>query len=244
MGPWPHMRSPETSQIVTDDLRPVNAALWGQWVKAGNEYWDAVRRSWSVFVLNTNELIELLKKPSTDLGLALQLVNPDPRAGAPFWEELDQRLHNQVASAVSLVDHARLLMDYYRADTPDMVAEYESRTERIMEMNEAAFLRNLRNYLLHYGAPPIVHTLTLTPGTDTSAFGHVVKLSAVYLLKWSGWSARSTSYLSSFPDRDGPVLVQVVSDYGNAMSGLYAWLLSQRQVVNNHPNVLNRFRVG
>jgi hypothetical protein len=230
---------------VSEDSRPVNGNLWGQFTKAGKQHWDVVRRSWSVFVLNTTELIDLLKSPSADIGLAVQLMNPDPRVGMPFWERLDQRLHNQVASAVTLVDHTRILMEYYKDDTPDVSAEYESRKKRIMEMNEAAFLRNLRNYLLHYGAPPVVHTLTLTPGkTDTAAFGHVVKLSAARLLEWDGWSGQSRSYLSSFPDRDRPVLGQVVADYGNAMSELYTWLLDQRQAVNTHPNVLNRFRIG
>jgi hypothetical protein len=240
MGRWPDIRSGLT---VSEDPRPVNGTLWGRWVKGGNEHWDVVRRSWSVFVRNTTELVDLLKKPTADIGLALQLVSPDPRVGTPFWEELDQRLHNQVASAGSLVDHTRPLTEYYRADTAEMVTEYESRNGRIMEMNEAAFLRNLRNYLLHYGVPPVVHTLSLGPKTRSGPTGHVVKLSAAHLLKWSQWSAQSRGYLSSFPDRDGPVLGQVVADYGNAMSELYTWLLDQRQVVNNHPNVLNRFRI-
>jgi hypothetical protein len=203
-----------------------------------------VRRSWSIFVRNTTALIDLLKSPSSDIGLALQLMDPDPRVGVQFWEELDQRLHNQVASAGSLVDHTRPLMDYYRADTPAIVAEFESRNGLIMEMNETAFLRNLRNYLLHYGEPPVVHTLTMGASAGTGGLGHVVKLKAAHLLKWSGWSAQSRRYLSSFADGDGPVLGQVVADYGNAMSELYTWLLDQRQAVNNHPNVLDRFRTG
>jgi hypothetical protein len=227
-----------------DDPRPVNGNLWGQWVKGGNEHWDVVLRSWSVFRRNTSELIDLLNTSATDIGLALQLVTDDPRTPMPFWEELDQRLHNQVASAVSLVHHTRPLMDYYKADTPAMVAEYERRNKCIIEMNEAAFLRDLRNYLLHYGVPPVVHTFSLGPTTSTGATGHVVKLSAAHLLKWSEWKAQSRRYLSSFPDRDGPVLGQDVAAYANAMSGLFHWLFQQRQVVNRDPDVLNRFRIG
>lgn len=236
---------PQTRQTVGDDRRPVNATLWGQWMKAGTKHWDAVQRSWSVFRINTTELVDLLNTSATDMGVALQLMSPDPRLGAPFWEKLDQRLHNQVASTVSLVDHTRLLLNYYRADVTTLVADYERRNTRIMETDEAAFLRDLRNYLLHYDLPPIVHTLTLGPKTGAGATGHVVKLSAAALLeKWSSWSAQSRRYLSSFPERDGPVLGRDVAAYANAMSELFTWLLSQRQVVNNDANTLNRFRIG
>lgn len=237
--------APETRRTVSDDPRPVNATLWGQWMKAGKKHWDRVQRSWSVFVLNTTELVDLLNTSATDIGVALQLMNPDPRVGRPFWDTLDQRLHNQVASTVTLVDHTRLLLKHYSVDVPTLVAEYEKRNARIMEMDEAAFLRDLRNYLLHYDVPPIVHSLSLGPKTSTGTTGHVVKLSAAALLeRWKRWSPQSRRYLSSFSQRDGPVLGQDVAVYANALSELFTWLLNQRQVVSNDPNVLNRFRIG
>ncbi|MHB8393448.1 MAG: hypothetical protein ACYDC5_02870 [Candidatus Dormibacteria bacterium] len=72
-----------------------------------------------------------------------------------------------------------------------------------------------------------------------------MKLSAAALLeRWKRWSTQSRRYLSSFPERDGPVLGQDVAAYANAMSELFTWLFNQRQVVNNDPNVLNRYRIG
>jgi hypothetical protein len=140
------------------DERPVDGSRWGEWVRAGSERWAVVGRSYSVFARNTSELMNLLNIPNTNTAVALQLMGDDREATAPYWDELDQRLHNQLASAVSLVDHQRRLLSYYEADFPALVAEYTSRNDGIIGMNEAAFLRDLRNYLLHYGAPPIIQT--------------------------------------------------------------------------------------
>jgi hypothetical protein len=93
----------KSGSIVDDNQRPVDGNLWGQWVRAGNDRWEVVRRSWSVFVRNTTELIDLLKIPATDIAASLQLMGDDREATGMFWEELDQRLHNQLASAVSFV---------------------------------------------------------------------------------------------------------------------------------------------
>jgi hypothetical protein len=123
---------------VIEGPRPINGRLWGEWVRAGNDRWEVVRRSWSVFVRNTDELIDLLNIPATNVVFSLQLMNDDQGA-MPFWPQLDQRLHNQLAGAVGVVDHARRLLDYYASDFPTMVAEFQRRNESVPEMNEAAF---------------------------------------------------------------------------------------------------------
>jgi hypothetical protein len=124
-----------------------------------------------------------------------------------------------------------------------MVAEYKRQNSIVTEMNESSFLRDLRNYLLHYGVPPVLQTLALGPTSDTGATGHSIRFSSTRLLEWDGWKQQSHSYLSSFGDRDGPVLGQAAAVYANAMSKLFTWLFQQRLVVNNDPDVLNRFRI-
>ena len=229
--------------MTDDDPRPVDGNLWGQWVRAGNDRWEVVRRSWSVFVRNTTELVDLLKIPATDIATSLQLMGDDREVTALFWEQLDQRLHNQLASAASLVDHTRRLLAYYETDIPTMVAEYKRQNAVVTEMDEASFLRDLRNYLLHYGVPPVIQSLSLDPTADSGATGHSIKLSAPRLLEWDGWKNRSRNYLSSFADRDGPVLGQDVATYANAMSSLFTWLFQQRQAVHSDEHVLDRFRI-
>jgi len=223
---------------MADDTRPVDGARWGEWVRAGSERWEVVRRSLGVFTRNTTELIDLLNRPAADMAFALQLMGDDRATTDAFWDELDQRLHNHISSAVSLVDHTRRLLHYYEAYVPALVKEYERRNAIITEMRETAFLRDLRNYLLHVGMAPIIQTLDLG-----STHGHHVKLSAARLLEWPKWSARSHAYLSSFADRDGPVLGRDVVAYANAMSDPFTWLFQQRQAVHNDPTVMNRFRM-
>ena len=55
---------------MVDDPRPIDGNLWGQWVRAGSDRWEVVRRSWSVFVRNTTELIDLLKIPGTNMAVS------------------------------------------------------------------------------------------------------------------------------------------------------------------------------
>jgi hypothetical protein len=105
--------------------------------------------------------MELLNAPDNGTFFALQLMGDAHEATGSFWEELEQRLHNQLSISVSHVEHMRRLLDYYATDFPAISAEYGSRNAGISEMNETAFLRDLRNYLLHYGAPPIVQTFEL-----------------------------------------------------------------------------------
>lgn len=224
------------------DERPIDGSRWGAWVRAGSERWTVVGRSWSVFQRNTTELMNLLNTPATDPVVAAHLMVDDGAGSAPFWEELDQRLHNQLASAASLVDHRRRLLKYYEADFPAFIAEHSKRNASVAEMQETAFLRDLRNYLLHYGSPPVIQALELGP-TRVGGSGHSVKLSASRLLEWSKWSAASRGYLASFGDREGPVLGRDVAAYANAMSGLFTWLSQQRQIVMNGGNVPDRLRM-
>jgi hypothetical protein len=223
---------------MADDRRPINMALWGAWTRAGADRWDALRWSTTTFARNTDELMGLLNRAAADVALALTLMNDDLQTD-PFWPELDRRLHNQLASTVTLIDHTRRLISYYESDAPDLAAEYEARNARVRGTNEAAFLRGLRNYLLHYSVPVMIQALTFGPGAPR----HDIKLSAARLLEWPEWKAVARAYLSAFGDRDGPVLGRDVATYATAMGWLFTWLLEQRAVVSGIVNVPTRFRI-
>jgi len=90
----------------------------------------------------------------------LKLSSDHSTETAEFWDEVDQRLHNELASAVSLVDHTRRLLTHFESDVPDVVASYRERNAGVMALNETRFLRDLRNYLLHYGVAPIIQSIS------------------------------------------------------------------------------------
>ena len=222
---------------MVDDPRPINAPLWGAWVRAGADRWDVLGRSWTTFTRNTTELIDLLNR-AANLALALTLMNDDQQTDG-FWPELDQRLHNQLASTGTLIDHTRRLINCYRSDAPSLATDYDTRKGSVIATNEAAFLRDLRNYLLHYSLPAVVQTLTMGPGITR----HAIKLSSTRLLEWDRWNARARAYLSSFGAHDGPTLGADVAAYANAMRGLFTWLFEQRLVVSAIANTPARFRI-
>ena len=219
-----------------DVVRPVDGPRWGEWVRAGAERLDSLGRSWTVFARNTDELLEVLDRPNNDVGFSMVLMGDDRDAIGSFWNEVDQRLHNELASAVSLVEHTRRLLEYLGSDVPAIMAEYTERNSRIMAMNETKFLRKLRNYLLHYGTAPILQSMSLSTGE------HSLKLNAASLLKWPQWNAETREYLSAFDAQDGPVLRQEVAIYATAMLDMFSWLFKQRIAIFNDPEVLDRFR--
>jgi hypothetical protein len=235
-------RSTTRGSEVADDTNaaPIDGARWGKWNREAASRWEIVVRSWGVFQRNTTELVNLLKGPATNLALSLTLFGDQSKATAGFWEELDQRLHNELAGAVTLVDHTRRLTDYYDEDAPALVEEFERLNAEVVGMDETVFLRRLRNYLLHYGVAPIVQTQSLSM-TEGGMTGHSIKLGAEHLLKWDGWSTQAKQYLARFPERDGPVIGVVVVAYANAMSRMYTWLFEQRtEVMRSSPE---RFRM-
>lgn len=234
---------------MAEDQAPLDGTRWGEWIRSGADLWGVVHRSWSIFARNTDELIRLLNVPATNFHVAFTLMGDDRDQTRPFWDELDQRLHNQVASLVSLVDHSRPLLNFYKDDAPAVLSEYGERNTVIRQMPQTAFLRDLRNYLLHVEVPPIVQTLSLQMAEGSvvgqpGATGHTIKLNAQYLLRWDNWSARSKAYLSSFGDRDGPVIGDDVAAHWAAMTTLFTWFFEQRQVIFNDPKIQNRFRVS
>lgn len=222
---------------MTDDARPIDGSRWGEWARVGAERLDSLGRSWIVFARNTNELLDLLDRPNKDVLFSIALMGDDRDAIGLYWGEVDQRLHNELASAASLIDHARRHLEYFESDVPGIFAEYTERNLKITAMSETKFLRKLRNFLLHYGTAPILHSLDLVSGEFS------LKLNATSLLKWPEWNVEMREYLSAFDDRNGPLLRREVEAYAIAMLDMFSWLFSQRLAILNDPNVLDRFRI-
>ncbi len=225
---------------MSDEQFTIDGGRMGTWVRGGNEHWEIVGRAWKIFARNTSDLVNLLDAAASNPVRYLQLMQDGIEGLTEYWDELDRRLHNQVASVGSLIDHTRNLMRYFD-DVPFLVDKFNERNQRVREMPQASFLRDLRNYLVHYGAVPGVQTLDLGPLPEST--GYSFKLSAPKLLEWEKWSAPTRAYLSGFGESDGPVLRADVVAYKNAMQELFSWLFEQRVAVFNDPRVLVRFRM-
>lgn len=221
----------------TADKPGAAGRAWLTYVGEGRAHFDRVGRSWNVLARNAGELIGLLHSVETDVHSSLRLMQDHPapedeeeyRFHTEFWQQLDQRLHNMLSSAVSLVDHTRPLIKFYSHEV-NFSAEWATRSERVATSDRALFLRKLRNYLLHHGMAPLMRSMRLEP-VEVSEWDHFeIKLSAEGLLRWPEWSATHRGFIRSF--EGGPPLRQLTTAYSEDMSELYMWLFEQQSVLH------------
>lgn len=218
-----------------DGNRPgIDGRAWGQYVHDGREHFERVSRSWEIFRRNASELLTLLKSAENDrvaafkiMGLLSQVTGEDEgEFQTEFWARLDQRLHNMVSSAISLVDHTRPLARFYEHEA-EFSHEYLERNKRVAELPVTAFLRRLRNYLLHYGLAPTAHSFRFGNDQDSGEGWDQfeIHLSGEGLLHWPDWTAANREFISSF--EPGPSLRRLAEEYYTEMASLYKWLSGQ-----------------
>jgi hypothetical protein len=222
---------------MSDDAQPIDIRAWGQYVRDGRSHFDRVGRSFNTFGRNAGELVMLLHSVETDPLKSLTLMqdsdgpmNDAEAFRGEFWAQVDQRLHNMVSAAITVVDHTRPLIKFYEEHESDFTREFTARSQTIAQSPRAAFLRRLRNYLVHYGVAPTMQTMRLdaVAGED---WDHLrIKLSAAGLLVWDGWTAPGREFIESHDG--GPALREVTEAYFDDMHELYVWLLQQYTVLH------------
>lgn len=220
-------------------LPPIDGNAWSAYISEGRRHFDRVVRSRNVFVRNANELVALLTDAENNIFHALALMEAGPAEDAPeptrqelidaakayrdeFWQVLDQRLHNLVASLASLIDQTRPLIAFYDQE-PVFQQEFQRRNRAVAGHVRSKFVRRLRNYLLHAGVAPLVQTMRL--GGDPSEPHLEIKLSSHALLLWSGFTGEVRQYIEDHAD--GLPLGRIVREYVTDMVGVYAWLMEQ-----------------
>lgn len=173
------------------------------------------------------ELVQLLRAGETQETLIVELLQNvrEPVVRREFMAQLDQRLHNMLAGAVSLVDHTRRIISTY--PQTGFSREFEAKNGLVVEQSVSQFLRRFRNYLLHYGQAPITLKGSLAPDLT----GEVL-LDCADLLKWDGWTAKSRAFLDA--NRDGIRLGDACVEYEKLMRGLYEWIFFQFESLHVH----------
>lgn len=153
-----------------------------------------------VFWPNYLELKALLDQASSDLRLAIELsqnVHEDS-VRVSFVGAVSQRLHNYLASTMSLVDHARRLM----RDQPETFnTMWSARVARLQTHGEVPFMMSLRVYAQHRALPPVSHYFSMTSAPSTgSNWTCEIELGTAELLKWDGWKADARAFLMAQGD--------------------------------------------
>ena len=235
-----------TLHCVSEDGWAIDMNALGAYNRGGREHFDRVRRSYNVFSRNVADLLGHLQSVEINFSASMELVQGSLShgpSGTPFtrefWGALDQKLHNLVSSAVSLVDHTRPLVRYYESHEGAFVSEWNGRSNAVGTSPRAEFLRRLRNYLLHSGMAPTMHSIRMG---DTAEWDNLtIQLSGSGLLEWPGWTAKSRAFIASF--NGGPPLRRVVLEYANDMGALYKWLHEQEQVLHPPGHPQRRFYI-
>jgi hypothetical protein len=167
------------------------------------------------------ELRLLVAAAETNEELALELIQNvrAPVVADEFYSQLDQRLQNMLSAAIALVDHTRRILSKY--SETEFSIEFSRRNEIIRHLPCSKFLRDLRNYLLHYGMVPFTHTVTI----GSEVVDSYVLLDSKNLLKWKGWNATMRDHILA--SGDSLRLRLEIDEYHQQMKDLYDWLLDE-----------------
>lgn len=182
--------------------------------------WDALGHMHVVHIVNYFELLNLIEELEENVQGVGRAMTEDSQTRSNQFLEITRRLHNFVASAVTLVDHTRKLMNNYQG-TPTW-DEYQTRTADAKKNAVVPLITKLRNYVLHAGLPAIGFQVTINNGIATS---YVVYINRDAALRYKDWPAPARRFLEN-SDENIP-LRRLIQDYSKTVEGLYAWLYGQ-----------------
>lgn len=187
--------------------------------KIAHDEWSDLRRIFvDIYQKNRDELIHLLIEPSKNRELSEELfqnVRPQTVKEA-YTNEVLRSIFNYLSSLSSLVDTGLRLTRKY-ADK--QMADYNSHRTTLVDSEVNAFFGKLRNYIQHYGIPPLGWTIRLNDErpNDCKYF-----LSKDKLLAWKGWSSKARTYVNK-GDVD---LLDAVQTHGQMIDDAYDCLLN------------------
>jgi hypothetical protein len=178
------------------------------------------RVSLHIFDGNTKELRELFDDSR---------IPPAMFHSETYRWELARRLHNFVAGAFTLVDHARRLYgDGTEYDT--RFADYKTEVaNRFVKDPLHRFLQQFRQYCLHYKVPPITTQLHMNMTDETATYG--ICLDRAKLYEWKNkWCPKAESYLAAAGERID--LVQAINQYVQKVHDFYTWVYERLKEIH------------
>jgi len=95
------------------------------------------------------------------------------------------------------------------------------------EVPRAVFVRQLRNYMLHYRLPTTIASWDETGEGAEAISNSDVVLELAPMRDWDGWSAASKTFMDQEGSRTR--LLPLISRYADSVFALYAWLLPRLQ---------------
>jgi hypothetical protein len=183
---------------------------------------QALSASYRVFNGNYDELrryLEHLNEPKE----SLFMYSSEQRENLELLlDETSRLFHNFLASAKSLVDHTRVIVEklYFNKE---FKKEYDKKLAGELANNPVQkFVQRLRNYTQHYTL--LIPDLEITFGEDDIEMS--VRLDVKILKQWPDWGPIPLSYLEE--SGDSLCLISLSNDYFVLVQKFYQWL-TERQ---------------
>lgn len=136
-------------------------------------------------------------------------------------DETSRLFHNFLASAQSLVEHTRVIVNRLYSNQ-EFKKEYDEKRAQDLTNNPVRrFVQDLRNYTLHYSLPiPALHEL-FAEDIEMS-----VRLDVEILKQWDGWKEISRPYLETLGESF--CIISLSNEYFFLIQNFYQWL-TERQ---------------
>lgn len=175
----------------------------------------------SVVMKNGVQLLALAEAPREDWRLRKRLWrNLFKNKDSGYDGEIVRLLHNYLASVESLTNHCRNLMSNYGGTS--YYAEYETKVRLLSSLPETAFLKDLRNYIVHHKTPSVGMSISTVKNEKDSEFRSEALIYMSDLDDHHKWSSISRKYIDdSFPSI---YLSDLIIKHMDALSDLYCWI--------------------
>lgn len=185
----------------------------------------SLRMTYNIFQLNDRELAETLNSFRQPESLLLWGVD-NYQEFHNFQLNVLRQFHNYLASAKTLVDHTRKLVDDIYINT-EFGDEYEvKKREQFADKPLINFVQQLRNYTLHRTLP--ITVASLSPKWESS-----ISLDIIVLREWDKWSSKERAYLERIGDK--VALGKIIDGYTYVIEDFYEWFYKRQKEL--HPDL-------
>jgi hypothetical protein len=180
-----------------------------------------------VFNRNSEELIRLIEEGQKPENLERFWSILNRKNLDIYQDELIRLIHNFVAAAVSLIDHARVFFPQEYVARGEF-REYSDEIDRRFKSHPlSTFIVCLRQFALHYQTPIISNDLNFQLNKP---FSHNVNLSKSDLLSFSSWKPSAKLYLESCEEKIS--LLNIARDYSVYINDFYKWAYQKLEEIH------------
>jgi hypothetical protein len=187
--------------------------------KLASDEWSNLKRIFvDIYQRNRNELCLLLEEPSKNDELSIELFqNIRPQTvKEQYTNEVLRSLFNYLSSLSSLVDTGMRIVKKY---PKEKLKKYIELRDVVVVSNINIFFGDLRNYIQHYGIPPLGWEIRLV---DNGFNNCTYYLNYQKLLTWKSWSPKSKEFIGE----ENVNLLKSIREHGEMIDSAFHTLLS------------------